>query len=195
MSSQAQLSPPIPAPATMTFLTPCRCLTSARPASLSASRRVMEADMCAMLLPGAAPFPRDFTVPARCERKRVIAPNMYGRAAIDCGSVGDRQHGRRQSGYERMRHVALRVLERCLPMKLPHYAILSAPLVVLLLDTSITAQRPANASSPFVSAQPSRNVTAFTLTSTDLKDGAFADAQVLNTVGCSGNNVSPQLSW
>jgi Raf kinase inhibitor-like YbhB/YbcL family protein len=36
---------------------------------------------------------------------------------------------------------------------------------------------------------------AFTLTSADLKDGGFADAQVLNAFGCSGNNVSPQLSW
>src|SRR5262245_56414611 len=53
MSSQAQLNPPIPAPATMTLLTPCRgslCGTSARLASLSASRRVIEVDMCAMLL-------------------------------------------------------------------------------------------------------------------------------------------------
>jgi Raf kinase inhibitor-like YbhB/YbcL family protein len=38
-------------------------------------------------------------------------------------------------------------------------------------------------------------MTTFTLTSTDLKTGAFANAQVLNTFGCSGNNVSPQLSW
>ncbi len=35
----------------------------------------------------------------------------------------------------------------------------------------------------------------FTLTSADLKNGAITDAQVLNTFGCSGGNVSPQLSW
>jgi Raf kinase inhibitor-like YbhB/YbcL family protein len=80
-------------------------------------------------------------------------------------------------------------------MKIPQHAILYAPLAVLLLSTSITAQRPAKSSPPSVSAQPSRNGTTFTLTSTDLKDGAFADAQVLNTFGCSGDNVSPQLSW
>jgi Raf kinase inhibitor-like YbhB/YbcL family protein len=80
-------------------------------------------------------------------------------------------------------------------MKSPQHAILYAPLALLLLSTSITAQRPAKTSPPSVSAQPSRNMTTFTLTSTDLKTGAFADAQVLNTFGCSGNNVSPQLSW
>lgn len=36
---------------------------------------------------------------------------------------------------------------------------------------------------------------AFTLSSTDVKNGVFTDAQVLNTFGCSGGNVSPQLSW
>jgi Raf kinase inhibitor-like YbhB/YbcL family protein len=36
---------------------------------------------------------------------------------------------------------------------------------------------------------------AFTVTSTDVKDGRFAPAQIANTFGCSGGNVSPQLSW
>jgi Raf kinase inhibitor-like YbhB/YbcL family protein len=80
-------------------------------------------------------------------------------------------------------------------MKIPKHAILYAPLATLLLSASIAAQRPARTSSPSVSAQPPRTVSTFTLTSTDLKNGAFADGQVLNAFGCSGNNVSPQLSW
>ena len=80
-------------------------------------------------------------------------------------------------------------------MRIPKHAILYAPLATLLLSASIAAQRPARTSSPSGSAQPPRTVTTFTLTSTDLKNGAFADGQVLNTFGCSGNNVSPQLSW
>jgi Raf kinase inhibitor-like YbhB/YbcL family protein len=80
-------------------------------------------------------------------------------------------------------------------MKIPPHAILCAPLAVVLLSTFTTAQKPAMTSPSSVSAQPSGNVMAFTLTSADLKDGGFADAQVLNAFGCSGNNVSPQLSW
>jgi Raf kinase inhibitor-like YbhB/YbcL family protein len=35
-----------------------------------------------------------------------------------------------------------------------------------------------------------------TLTSTDIKEGAtIADEQLLNGFGCTGRNVSPQLSW
>ncbi len=36
---------------------------------------------------------------------------------------------------------------------------------------------------------------AFTLTSTDVKNGAFAPAQVFNSFGCTGKNVSPALAW
>lgn len=36
---------------------------------------------------------------------------------------------------------------------------------------------------------------AFQLTSTDVKNGAFAPAQIFNSFGCSGQNVSPQLAW
>jgi len=36
----------------------------------------------------------------------------------------------------------------------------------------------------------------FTVTSADVKEGKpLADAQVANTFGCSGGNLSPQLSW
>lgn len=35
----------------------------------------------------------------------------------------------------------------------------------------------------------------FTLTSTDVKNGTFAPAQIFNGFGCTGGNVSPQLSW
>jgi Raf kinase inhibitor-like YbhB/YbcL family protein len=80
-------------------------------------------------------------------------------------------------------------------MKIPKHAILYAPLATLLLSASIAAQKPVRTSSPSVSAQSPRTMTTFTLTSTDLKNGAFADGQVLNAFGCSGNNVSPQLSW
>ena len=36
---------------------------------------------------------------------------------------------------------------------------------------------------------------AFTLTSTDVKNGAFAPAQIFNGFGCTGKNVSPALAW
>jgi Raf kinase inhibitor-like YbhB/YbcL family protein len=35
----------------------------------------------------------------------------------------------------------------------------------------------------------------FTLSSPDIKNGAFAAAQVMDAFGCSGGNVSPQLVW
>jgi Raf kinase inhibitor-like YbhB/YbcL family protein len=35
----------------------------------------------------------------------------------------------------------------------------------------------------------------FRLSSPDLKNGTFAPAQVLNTFGCTGGNVSPQIVW
>mgnify|MGYP000001552899 FL=1 len=35
----------------------------------------------------------------------------------------------------------------------------------------------------------------FQLDSTDLSNGKFAESQVLNSFGCSGKNISPQLSW
>lgn len=40
------------------------------------------------------------------------------------------------------------------------------------------------------------SASAFELTSTSFgSDGMFADKNVANTFGCSGQNVSPQLSW
>jgi Raf kinase inhibitor-like YbhB/YbcL family protein len=36
---------------------------------------------------------------------------------------------------------------------------------------------------------------AFTLTSTDVKNGAFSPAQIFNGFGCTGKNVSPALAW
>ena len=80
-------------------------------------------------------------------------------------------------------------------MKIPPHAILCAPLAIVVLSMSVAARTPTKTSSPSVSAQQSGNPTAFTLTSTDLSNGRFADAQVLNTFGCSGGNGSPQLSW
>ena len=80
-------------------------------------------------------------------------------------------------------------------MKIPPYAILCAPLAIVVLSMSVAARTPTKTSSPSVSAQQAGNPTAFTLTSTDLRNGRFADAQVLNTFGCSGGNGSPQLSW
>jgi Raf kinase inhibitor-like YbhB/YbcL family protein len=35
----------------------------------------------------------------------------------------------------------------------------------------------------------------FSLTSTDLKNSTFAMPQIMNSFGCSGGNISPQLSW
>ena len=35
----------------------------------------------------------------------------------------------------------------------------------------------------------------FTLTSPDLNGGTFQQSQILNGFGCSGGNISPQLSW
>jgi Raf kinase inhibitor-like YbhB/YbcL family protein len=66
-----------------------------------------------------------------------------------------------------------------------------APLAAVALSASLAAQAP----KPSVPKQPSGKQTTFTLTSADLKNGGFADAQVLNTFGCSGGNVSPELSW
>ena len=37
--------------------------------------------------------------------------------------------------------------------------------------------------------------TGFTLASNDLADGKFANNQVLNSFGCAGDNVSPELHW
>ena len=44
-------------------------------------------------------------------------------------------------------------------------------------------------------AQTSAKPSAFQLTSADVKNGAFAPAQIFNSFGCSGQNVSPQLAW
>jgi len=35
----------------------------------------------------------------------------------------------------------------------------------------------------------------FSLSSTDVTDGSFAPEQIADSFGCSGSNVSPQLSW
>jgi Raf kinase inhibitor-like YbhB/YbcL family protein len=77
-------------------------------------------------------------------------------------------------------------------MKIAQRGILWTTLSALTLSASLVAQTAAKASG---AASPSRNPTTFTLTSTDVKNGVFTDAQVLNTFGCSGGNVSPQLSW
>jgi Raf kinase inhibitor-like YbhB/YbcL family protein len=37
--------------------------------------------------------------------------------------------------------------------------------------------------------------TGFKLTSNDIKNGTFAPAQILNAMGCTGSNVSPELAW
>src|SRR5262245_58323964 len=36
---------------------------------------------------------------------------------------------------------------------------------------------------------------AFKLSSSDVKNGTFAPAQIANVFGCSGGNISPELSW
>jgi Raf kinase inhibitor-like YbhB/YbcL family protein len=77
-------------------------------------------------------------------------------------------------------------------MRIAQHVTFYSPVAMLTLSTALAAQAPAKTSGP---AQPSRNAMPFTLTSTDLKNGEFGDAQVLNTFGCSGGNVSPQLSW
>lgn len=66
-----------------------------------------------------------------------------------------------------------------------------ATLAPLILGTVLSTYIAAKASG----TAPSRPPTTFTLTSMDLKGGAFTNSQVLNTFGCSGGNVSPQLSW
>jgi Raf kinase inhibitor-like YbhB/YbcL family protein len=77
-------------------------------------------------------------------------------------------------------------------MKTALRAILCTTLTVPTLNTSLATETAANTSA---TAPPSRPPMTFTLTSTDLKNGAITDAQVLNAFGCSGGNVSPQLSW
>jgi Raf kinase inhibitor-like YbhB/YbcL family protein len=44
-------------------------------------------------------------------------------------------------------------------------------------------------------AQQPQGGASFTLTSTDVVGGAFRPAQIADTFGCTGGNVSPQLSW
>ena len=44
-------------------------------------------------------------------------------------------------------------------------------------------------------AQAQTPATAFQVTSSDVKNGAFAPAQIFNGFGCTGGNVSPHLSW
>lgn len=44
-------------------------------------------------------------------------------------------------------------------------------------------------------APPRGPVSAFQLTSTDVTNGAFQPAQIFNSFGCSGGNVSPALAW
>jgi Raf kinase inhibitor-like YbhB/YbcL family protein len=64
-----------------------------------------------------------------------------------------------------------------------------------VLFLSSTALAPQTAANTAVTGPPSRNSMTFTLSSTDVKNGVLTEAQVLNTFGCSGGNVSPQLSW
>lgn len=75
-------------------------------------------------------------------------------------------------------------------MTITQQAILGT-LLTLHLSTSAVPQTPATTHA--VSPEPGART--FTLSSADLKNGGFADAQVLNTFGCSGGNVSPELSW
>jgi Raf kinase inhibitor-like YbhB/YbcL family protein len=51
---------------------------------------------------------------------------------------------------------------------------------LLILTTAMTA---------------SAQTKTFSLSSPDLKNGAFAPAQIYNSFGCSGGNVSPQIVW
>jgi Raf kinase inhibitor-like YbhB/YbcL family protein len=80
-------------------------------------------------------------------------------------------------------------------MKILQPAALRAPLATVVLSASLGALAPARTAIPPLSGQASGAPMTFALTSTDLKDGGFADRQVLNTFGCSGGNASPQLSW
>jgi Raf kinase inhibitor-like YbhB/YbcL family protein len=75
-------------------------------------------------------------------------------------------------------------------MTITQQAILGA----LLAVTFTTSSAAPLATTHALSAQPP-GTEAFTLSSADLKNGGFADDQVLNTFGCSGGNVSPELSW
>lgn len=53
----------------------------------------------------------------------------------------------------------------------------------------------AQAQAPAQPAATAAKASAFRLTSTDVKNGVFADAQIFNAFGCTGGNVSPQLAW
>jgi Raf kinase inhibitor-like YbhB/YbcL family protein len=46
-----------------------------------------------------------------------------------------------------------------------------------------------------LAAPASAQTKGFVLSSPDIKNGAIAPAQVYNSFGCSGGNVSPQLVW
>lgn len=77
-------------------------------------------------------------------------------------------------------------------MNTPLPAIVCATFAAFTSSTLLATHTAAKASR---TTPPSRPPMTFTLTSTDVKNGLLTDAQVLNTFGCSGGNVSPQLSW
>jgi Raf kinase inhibitor-like YbhB/YbcL family protein len=52
------------------------------------------------------------------------------------------------------------------------------------------------AAGAMISAAHAQTTAAFTLTSADIADGKkIPEAQVFNSFGCSGRNISPALSW
>jgi Raf kinase inhibitor-like YbhB/YbcL family protein len=75
-------------------------------------------------------------------------------------------------------------------MNISRHAVLGT--ILFLSSTPLVTQTAAKTS---VTGPPSRNSMTFTLSSSDVKNGVLTEAQVLNTFGCSGGNVSPQLSW
>jgi hypothetical protein len=76
--------------------------------------------------------------------------------------------------------------------------ILEAALSMLIAGALICALTAAAAlaKAPAAAKPPAHAKPAFTLTSPDISDGGnIAEAQVFNSFGCSGHNVSPALSW
>jgi Raf kinase inhibitor-like YbhB/YbcL family protein len=68
-------------------------------------------------------------------------------------------------------------------------------LSILACLSALALAAPALAQSRPTNDAVVRATPGFTLSSADVKNGAFASAQIFNSFGCTGGNISPALSW
>src|SRR6185295_10143171 len=67
--------------------------------------------------------------------------------------------------------------------------------IVALAVSLGTAATYASAQAPKATKGATPPASGFQIASTDVKNGTFAPTQIANTFGCSGGNVSPDVSW